>query len=121
MAKKNEILTIRLGYRKPGETRAGWVENMSDDAIWKAGREAWVLKASRAIECPLVLILDPECEVIAAADLLGIKKESMDSDRFEVLGTPYADHELLGKVVERGRSQNPIAYVTEDQIVDRED
>ncbi|CAM3726667.1 hypothetical protein TSOC111612_11400 [Tsukamurella ocularis] len=112
----NEILTIRLGYRKAGETRVGWVPNMTDDEIWAAGSAWWVLKASRAVECETLLILDPECVVIAVADVLGVRKEFKAASRFEILGDRYEDHEYLGKVVARGKSQNPVAYVTPDQI-----
>lgn len=108
---KNELLTIRLGHKKDSQERGGWINGMTANEAWEAGRKYWVFKASRAIDCPTALILSPACEVIAEAEILGLRKEAADSDRFEVLGNLKPTGEYLGKIAPRGTSQNPIAYL----------
>lgn len=108
---KNELLTIRLGQRKNASDEGGWVAGMNEGESWEAGRKWWVLKASRAIECQTVLILNPACEVIAEGEVLGLRKEASDSDRFEILGNLKPKGAYLGKIAPRGTSQNPIAYL----------
>lgn len=111
----NEILTIRLGHRKGDGDRSGWVEDMTEQEAWKAGKGRWVLKASRAIECRLALILSPACDVIAEAEILGIRKDTPGSDRYEILGElRLSGQENLGATANRGKSQNPIAYLKPD-------
>lgn len=114
----NEILTIRLGHRPANQADVswGWTEGMSQDDAWAAGCKAWVLKASRAIECRTALVLNPDCQVVAQAGILGIRKETVDGDRFEILGELERDGAHVGKTVMRGRSQNPIAYITAESL-----
>lgn len=114
---KNEILTIRLGHRKGDGDHAGWVEGMTEQDAWKAGKAWWVLKASRAIDCQVALILNPSCEVVAEAEILGIRKETPTSERFEVFGElRESDHQYLGATADRGTSQNPIAYLKPEAV-----
>lgn len=88
---------------------------MTEQEAWKAGKGWWVLRAGRAVECRLALILSPEGVVIAEAEILGIRKDGPISDRFEILGElRHAGHQYLGATALRGSSQNPVAYLKPD-------
>lgn len=126
----SEFLTIRLGWKEHPDERTGYAEGMSTQEILEAGLKAWVLKASRAIECKKVLILHPELSILAARDIRGIVKSEEDPGRYEILGwnvdengnpldscEAAEEQELLGVKVPRGTSQNPIAYISPDKIV----
>lgn len=117
----NEILTIRLGAREnqgdPGDPTGSWVAGMTEQDAWEAGSKWWVFKAGRAIECSTVLILSPDCKVIAEAEILGLRKDTVDRKRLEILGELKTnDYEFLGQTIPRGTSQNPVAYIKRDAL-----
>lgn len=115
-----EILTARLGARKETDgPTVGWIEGMSTADAWEHGRSWWRMNPGRAIECELMLILDPDYTVIAVGTIDGLMKGENYSEfkRAEIVGEVIDDHEYMGCTVNRTGSQNPISYVTDRDII----
>lgn len=96
--------------RRNDDTREliGYRDGLTTDEIWERGREAWKMRAEKALASELLLI--SHAGVIRMVGTVeGVKKH--EGGRLGIEGTPIPSHPLIGQPDPlHNSSQNPVAY-----------
>lgn len=108
------VVRVRLGADHPavvndalGRERVGYRPGASANELWQRGRGVWRMQPDRVISSQLLLIAHAgEIRLVGTID--GV---TIHGDRLAIIGSPLADHPLIGKPdpLDNG-SQNPVAY-----------
>ncbi|WP_067783037.1 hypothetical protein [Actinomyces vulturis] len=89
------------------------------DEWLERGRQWWKASAARIVDCTKLIVLDSENRVMAVARIAGVEKDLDEgSGRVSILVRPLKDDELIGKVIRRYESRNPVVYMTEIEVLD---
>ncbi|WP_240520375.1 hypothetical protein [Brevibacterium aurantiacum] len=93
---------------------------MSFDQWLNRGRRWWKTRADRALNADRLFVIDATNRVRAVGLVDGVLKDREDgSDRVSIEVTSEEDSELIGKIIRRNDSRNPISYVTTIEVVDQ--
>lgn len=78
------------------------------------GRRWWRTRADRALNANRLVVLDATNRVRAVGTVIGVLKDIEDgSGRISIEVLPDQESELIGKIIHRNDSRNPVSYVTE--------
>lgn len=101
-----ETIVIRVnatdfGYTLPFED---WLER---------GRRWWKTRPDRALNADRLVVLDAQNRVRAVGTVSGVLKDIEGrSGRVSIEVIPEETSDLIGKVIHRNDSRNPVSYVT---------
>lgn len=93
---------------------------MSFDQWLNRGRRWWKTRADRALNVNRLIVLDATNRVRAVGIVAGVLKDREDdTDRVSIEFTPEEDSALVGKIIKRIDSRNPVFHVTTIGVVDQ--
>ncbi|CBT77242.1 hypothetical protein AARI_30400 [Glutamicibacter arilaitensis Re117] len=82
------------------------------------GRRWWVAKADRVLNAHELIVIDSVNVVRAAGRIYGVLKDIEDgSGRVSIEVLPDEDSPLLGKEIQRSKSRNPVAYMSDIEVI----
>lgn len=101
------------------------VDSTSDEGMkmsiadwFDRGLSWWRTRATRVIECDLVVIVDCYNVVVGVGRVSGVQKDiDGGSGRISISALPQPESHLLGKTIRVNGSRNPISFVTSLEIV----
>ncbi|MCI1983208.1 MAG: protein-(glutamine-N5) methyltransferase [Bifidobacteriaceae bacterium] len=112
-------MTIKLGPKVLDHDETiprefyGWDPDCTEEDSWRSGQGWWKIRAGRAIECDLAVVMNADCMIVAVARIKGLWK---GDSRHLLEGDLLKGHKWLGKHVKRNNSQNPIAYFDQKEF-----
>ncbi|MGO2520129.1 MAG: hypothetical protein ACTH8F_08405 [Microbacterium sp.] len=82
------------------------------------GRRWWKTRADRALNADRLIVLDATNRVRAAGTIYGVLKDiEGGSGRVSFEVVPDKESELIGQLIARNDSRNPVSYVTSITVV----
>lgn len=90
---------------------------LSFDEWLDRGREWWKTRGTRVLACDELLVVDAYNRVVAAGRIEAVRKDLKNaSGRVSIEVLPLPDHALMGKVINRGESRNPVAFMKSSDL-----
>ena len=109
-----EIIVIRVNVYSTSDEG----KEMSAADWFDRGLSWWRARATRVIECDLVVIVDCNNVVVGVGRVSGVQKDiDGGSGRISISALPQPESHLLGKTIRVNGSRNPISFVTSLEIV----
>lgn len=106
-----ETVVIRVNENDLGDVKPfeWWLER---------GRRWWTAKADRVLNSKELVVLDATNRVRALGAIYGVLKDIENgTGRVSIEVLPIEGSELLGKEIRRSESRNPVAYMTDIEVV----